>query len=75
MTTTTIAASAEEHLEDGHGTTTPAGDNLLLDVHQKLLRFDQGQTQVGDLTKTIRPADRHHVETSRPTINPGLNQT
>jgi hypothetical protein len=31
MTTTTIAASPEEHLEDGHGVTTPGGDNLLLD--------------------------------------------
>lgn len=31
MTTTTIAASPEERLENGFGATTPAGDNLLLD--------------------------------------------
>jgi GNAT superfamily N-acetyltransferase len=31
MTTTTIAASPEEHLENGYGAATPTGDNLLLD--------------------------------------------
>jgi hypothetical protein len=29
------------------------GGNLLLDVHQKLFRFDHGQTQVADVTKII----------------------
>ena len=31
MTTTTVAASPEEHLENGHADATPVGDNLLLD--------------------------------------------
>ncbi|MFL5284721.1 MAG: hypothetical protein ACJ8AW_27985 [Rhodopila sp.] len=48
------------------------GDNLLLDVHQKLLRFGQRQTQVGDVVKAIRPADCHQVETPRLTVNPSL---
>jgi hypothetical protein len=51
------------------------GNDPLLNLRQQQLRFGQRQTQIGDLTKTIRPADRHHVETSRLTINPGPNQT
>jgi hypothetical protein len=47
-------------------------NNPLLNLRQQQLRFGQRQTQIGDLTKTIRPADRHHV---RLTINPGPNQT
>jgi hypothetical protein len=50
-------------------------NDLLLNLRQQQLRFGQRQTQIGDLTKTIRPADRHQVETSRLTINPGPNQT
>jgi hypothetical protein len=51
------------------------GDNLLLDLHQQLLRFGQRDTQVGNITKTIRSADRHHLETPGLTINPHPNQT
>ena len=43
-------------------------NDLLLDLHQQLLRFGQRQTQGCDVTKTIRPADRHHLATSRLTI-------
>ena len=32
---------------------------LCLDLHQQLLRFGQRQTQGPDVTKIIRPADRH----------------
>jgi hypothetical protein len=51
------------------------GDNLLLNLHQQLLRFGQRQSQVRDITKTIKPADRHHVETPGLTIDPRPNQT
>jgi hypothetical protein len=51
------------------------GNDLPLNLRQHQLRFGQRQAQVGDLTKTIRPADRHHVETSRLTINLRPNQT
>jgi hypothetical protein len=51
------------------------GNDLLLNLRQQQLRFCQRQTQIGDLTQTIRPADQHHVETSRLTIRPGPNQT
>jgi hypothetical protein len=50
------------------------GDDLLLNTRQKLLRFGQRQTQVGDITKTIRPADLHDVETLGLTIDPRSNQ-
>jgi hypothetical protein len=50
-------------------------NNLLLNLRQQQLRFGQRQTQVGNITKTIRPADRHHVETSSLTVTPGPNQT
>jgi hypothetical protein len=45
-------------------------DDILLNALQQLLRFGQRQPQVGELAKTIRPADLHHVETSGLTINP-----
>jgi hypothetical protein len=51
------------------------GHDLLLDLRQQQLRLGQRQTQIGDLTKTIRPADLHHVETPELTINPGPYQT
>jgi hypothetical protein len=51
------------------------GDNLLLNLRQQLLCFGQRHTQVGDIAKTVRPADRHHVETPGLTINPWPNQT
>jgi hypothetical protein len=51
------------------------GDNLLLNLTQQLLCFGQRHPQVGNITKTIRPTDRHHVETPGLTINPHLNQT
>ena len=51
------------------------GNNLLLNFRQQQLRFVQRQTQIGDLIKTIGPADRHHVETPGLTINPDSNQT
>jgi hypothetical protein len=51
------------------------GDNLLLNLHQQLPRFGQGQTQVGNITQTIRPGDRHHLVTPGLTINPYPNQT
>ena len=50
------------------------GDHLLLNSHQQLLRFGQRDTQVGNITETIRPADRHHVETPGLTIDPHPNQ-
>jgi hypothetical protein len=51
------------------------GDNLVLNLHQQLLRFGQRQTQVGDVAKTIRPGDRHHLVTPGSTINPQPNKT
>jgi hypothetical protein len=51
------------------------GDNLPLNLHQQLLCFGQRDTQVGNITKTIRPANRHHVEAPGLTINPHPNQT
>jgi hypothetical protein len=33
------------------------------------------QTQVGDIAKTIRPADYHHVKTLGSTIDPRSNQS
>jgi hypothetical protein len=50
------------------------GDDLLLNLCQQQLPFGQRQTQIGDFTETIRPANRYHIETSRLTINPSLNQ-
>ena len=38
------------------------GDNLPLNLPQQRLCFGQCHTQVGDVTKIIRPADLHHVE-------------
>jgi hypothetical protein len=51
------------------------GNDLLLNLRQQQLRFGQRQTQVGDLTEVIWPADLHHVKTSRLAVNPGPNQT
>jgi hypothetical protein len=51
------------------------GNERLLKLSQQLFRLGQRQTQVGDITKTIRPVDLHHVETSRPTVNLRPNQT
>ncbi len=49
------------------------GNELLLNLRQQQLRLGQRQTKIGNLTQTIRPADRHHVETARMAIDPGLN--
>jgi hypothetical protein len=51
------------------------GDNLLLNLHQQLLRFGQRDAQIGNLTKTIGSADRHQVETLGLTTKPNANQT
>jgi hypothetical protein len=51
------------------------GNDILLNAHQQLLRLGQRQTQVSDITKTFRPADRHHVDTSGLTIHPRSNQS
>jgi hypothetical protein len=51
------------------------GNHLLLNLRQRLLRFGRRQTHLGDLTKTTRPCDRHHVDTSSQTINARSNQT
>ena len=51
------------------------GDNLLLNLHQQLLRFGQRDAQVGNLTQTIGPADHHHIATARLTIHPRPDQT
>jgi hypothetical protein len=51
------------------------GNDTLLNARQQLLRFGQRQTQAGDIAKTTRPADLHHVETSGLTINPRSNQS
>jgi hypothetical protein len=51
------------------------GDKLLLNAHQQLLRFGQRHTQVGNIAKTISPADVYHVETPGLTIKPYPNQT
>jgi hypothetical protein len=37
------------------------GDDLLLGTGQQPLRLGQGQTQVGDITDTVRPADLPQV--------------
>jgi hypothetical protein len=50
------------------------GDYVPLNVREQLLRLSQRQPQVGEITKIIRPADRHPVGASGLTINPGLNQ-
>ena len=39
------------------------GDNLLLNLRQQQLPFGQRHSYISDLTKIIRPADRHHVAT------------
>jgi hypothetical protein len=51
------------------------GNDLLLNLRQQQLRFGQRQTQIGDLTKTVRPADRYQVKTLGLTVNPGPYQT
>jgi ribose transport system permease protein len=38
-----------------------SGDDFLLESRQQLLRFRQGQTQSGDVTKTAGPIDLHDV--------------
>jgi hypothetical protein len=50
------------------------GNDILLNSRQQLLRFGQRQTQVGEIAKTIRSADLHHVETSGLTIDPRSDQ-
>jgi hypothetical protein len=51
------------------------GNDRLLQAYQSLLRFGQRQTQIGDLTKIIRPADHHHIATSRLSVHFRPNQT
>jgi hypothetical protein len=51
------------------------GESLLLNLRQQQLRFGQRQTQVGNISKPIRPADRHHLVTPRLTITPRPDQT
>jgi hypothetical protein len=51
------------------------GDKLLLNVRHQQLRFGQRQTSVGNLAKTIRPADRHYIDTAGLAINPRPDQT
>jgi hypothetical protein len=46
------------------------GDNLPLNLPQQLLCFGQCHTQVDNITETIRPANRHHVETLGLAIKP-----
>jgi hypothetical protein len=51
------------------------GDDLLLNLHQQLLPLRQRQTQVRDVSKTIRSTDLRHVETSRLTVHLRPDQT
>ena len=53
---TTIAASTEEHLETGHGSATPEGDNLLLD-------FARGEAAAfGDMIEILGGRVEHDRE-------------
>jgi hypothetical protein len=50
------------------------GDKLLLKLRQQPLCFGQRQAQVGDVAKTIGPADRHHLGPPGLAVNPHPNQ-
>jgi hypothetical protein len=51
------------------------GNDLLPNLRQQQLPFGQCQTQISDLTKPIRPANRHYVEVLRLTVTFGPHQT
>ena len=50
------------------------GHDFPLHTCQQLLRLGQGQPQMGDIAKSIRPADLHEVRTSILTLGTGLHQ-
>jgi len=50
------------------------GDDLSLNARQQLLRFDQGQSQVGDIDKIVRPSDLHDVRARPLDLSPGFHQ-
>jgi len=50
------------------------GDDLPLNARQQPLRFGQGQTQVGDIDKIIRPSDLHDVRARPLALSPDLHQ-
>ena len=49
------------------------GNNSLLNCRQQQLPFRQRQTEVGDIAKTIRPADLNHVGAAGFTIDADFN--
>src|SRR5271165_4264401 len=50
------------------------GNDLLLEACQYLLPVGHGQTQIGDIVKTIRSVDRHDVGKRLVTVSPDLHQ-
>ena len=50
------------------------GDDRSLNTRQKLLRFRQGQTQVGDIAKIFRPTDFYQIGAWAARVIPGRNQ-
>src|SRR6202041_3274073 len=50
------------------------GGDLALHICQQLLRLGQGQPQIGDIAKAIRPADLHEVRAWILTLGAGLHQ-
>lgn len=50
------------------------GNDLLLEACQYPLSVGHGQTQIGDIVKTIRSVDRHDVGKRLVTISPDLHQ-
>jgi hypothetical protein len=50
------------------------GDDRLLSTSQQLLRLGQGQTEIGDIADTVRPADLHHVGAPRLAVSTQLHQ-
>jgi hypothetical protein len=50
------------------------GDDLTPHIRQQQLRLGQGQPQIGDVAKAIRPADLHEVRAWILTLGAGLHQ-
>jgi hypothetical protein len=50
------------------------GNNRSLNARQELLRFEQGQTQLRDIAKSIRPADLYQIGAQAAGIIAGRNQ-
>src|ERR1700722_5650864 len=50
------------------------GGDLALDTSEQQLRLGQGQPQIGDVAKAIRPADFHEVRAAILTLGAGFHQ-